>query len=285
VLGLPTLEAYRSDNAYLGIIVGRFANRIAGAQFELDGCRYQLTANEGRNHLHGGALGLGRRAWRVLDSSETQLQLGYRSPAGEEGYPGTVDVAATFRMHGDAMELLLEARTDAATPVNLSNHSYFNLAGDPSIPATQQWLSVPADRYLPVADAELIPAGEIASVAATPFDFRQRRPIGEATDHPQLAITSGYDHCLVMAAGQPCRAQLHSPHSGITLHLSSDQPALQFYAGQKLTQMHPHLGHGICLEPQGFPNAPNEPGFPSTILRPGEVYRHGIRYQFESDKT
>ena len=283
VLGLPTLEAYRRDTASLGIIVGRFANRIAGAQFELDGHRYLLTANEGRNHLHGGALGFGRRAWRLLDSSQTGLRLGYRSPAGEEGYPGTLDVTATFRVQADVMDLLLEARTDAATPVNLSNHAYFNVAGDPGIPAAQQWLSVPADRYLPVADAALVPTGEIATVAATPFDFRKRRQIGDPVDHPQLAIAGGYDHCLVMAAEQPCSAELHSPHSGITLRLDSPMPALQFYAGHQLDHIHPQLGRGICLEPQGFPNAPNEPGFPSTILRPGQVYRHDIRYRIESD--
>lgn len=284
VLGLPTLEAYRRDTANLGIIVGRFANRIAGAQFQLDGHRYLLSANEGRNHLHGGTLGFGRRVWRLLDGSETELRLGYRSPAGEEGYPGTLETTATFRVQRDAMDVLFEAHTDAPTPVNLSNHAYFNLAGDPRIPAARQWLSVPADRYLPVADAALIPTGEIASVTATPFDFRQRRQIGEPADHPQLAITAGYDHCLVMEPGRQCSAELHSPHSGVTLQLSSNKPALQFYAGQKLDQAHPQLGHGICLEPQSFPNAPNEPDFPSTILRPGQTYRHGIRYRLQSDR-
>lgn len=283
VLGLPTLEAYRRDTAYLGVIAGRFANRIAGAQFELDGHRYQLTANEASNHLHGGALGFGRRVWDVLDASAEELSLGYRSPAGEEGYPGTLHATATFRIQADALELHLEARTDAATPVNLTNHCYFNLSGDPQVPVTEHRLTVPADRYLPVADAAMIPTGEIASVEGTPFDFRVGRPVANTENHPQLELAGGYDHCLVMAAGHPYTAELHSPYSGITLRMTSSAPALQFYAGHKLHFGHPDLGHGLCLEPQGFPNAPNEPRFPNTILRPGELYSHLIRYEFRSD--
>lgn len=284
VLGLPTLEAYRRDTAYLGVIAGRFANRIAGAQFELDGHRYPLTANEAPNHLHGGALGFGRRVWQLLEVSATELCLGYRSPAGEEGYPGTVHATATFRVESDALELLLEARTDAATPINLTQHAYFNLAGDPQVPAAEHRLTVPADRYLPVVDAGLIPSGEIASVSGTPFDFRHGRPIASTEDHPQLAWGGGYDHCLVMAPGRSCCAELHSPQSGTTLRVISPMPALQLYAGQKLPQAHPGLGHGVCLEPQGFPNSPNEPRFPSSIVRPGEVYTHPIRYELRSDR-
>lgn len=283
VLGLPTLEDYRRDTAYLGVIAGRFANRIAGAQFELDGQRFQLTANEAPNHLHGGAVGFGRQVWQVLDASSDKLSLGYRSPAGEEGYPGTLDVTATFRLQTDAMELHLEARTDAATPVNLTNHAYFNLSGDPQLPVAKHRLTVPADRYLPVTDAAMIPTGEIAAVTDTPFDFRTSRPIATTEKYLQLALAGGYDHCLVMAAGHRYTAELHSPESGITLRMISPMPAVQFYAGQKLHLGHPSLGHGLCLEPQGFPNAPNEPGFPSTILRPGEVYSHLIRYELRND--
>jgi aldose 1-epimerase len=283
VLGLPTLEAYRGDSAYLGVIAGRFANRIAGAQFELDGRRYRLTANEGPHHLHGGALGFGRRVWEVLDASSEELSLGYRSPAGEEGYPGTLQVTARFQIRADAMELKLEAQTDAATPVNLTNHAYFNLSGDPQLPVAEHRLTVPADGYLPVVDAAMIPSGEIASVAGTPFDFRSGRPIANTENHPQLALAGGYDHCLVLAEGHRYTAELHSPESGVTLRMISPMPAVQFYAGQKLHRSHPDLGHGLCLEPQGFPNAPNEPGFPGTILWPGQVYSHLIRYELRSD--
>jgi aldose 1-epimerase len=282
VLGLPSLDAYRRDSAYLGVIAGRFANRIAGAQFELDGRRYRLTANEAPNHLHGGALGFGRRVWEVLDASSDDLSLGYSSPAGEEGYPGTLQVTARFRIQADAMELHLEARTDAATPVNLTNHAYFNLSGDPRLPVAEHRLTVPADRYLPVVDAAMIPTGEIASVSDTPFDFRSGRAIANSEKYLQLALAGGYDHCLVMADGHRYTAELHSPESGITLRMISPMPAVQFYAGQKLHQSHPDLGHGLCLEPQGFPNAPNEPRFPSTILRPGQVYSHPIRYELRS---
>lgn len=283
VLGLPTLEAYRRDPAYLGVIAGRFANRIAGAQFELDGHRHHLTANEGPNQLHGGAIGFGRRVWEVLDASADELSLGYRSPAGEEGYPGTLHVTATFRIQADALDLHLEARTDAATPVNLTNHAYFNLSGDPQLPITGHRLTVPADRYLPVIDTAMIPTGEIAPVTDTPFDFRQGRPIANSEDHLQLALAGGHDHCLVMTEGHRYTAELYSPESGITLRMTSPMPALQFYGGQKLHHAHPDLGHGLCLEPQGFPNAPNEPRFPSTILQPGQVYSHLIRYELRSD--
>lgn len=283
VLGLPTLDAYRRDTANLGLIAGRFANRIAGAQFELDGQRHRLTANEGLHHLHGGAFGFGRRLWRLRDASATELRLGYRSPAGEEGYPGTLDVTATFRIEMDALELLLEAETDAPTPVNLTNHCYFNLTGDPHLPVTEHRLTVPADRYLPVADSALIPAGEIASVAATPFDFRLGKTLASTQRHPQLALAGGYDHCLAMMPQHAYSAELHSPYSGITLRITSPMPGLQLYAGQKLPQAHPDIGYGVCLEPQGFPNAPNEPRFPNTILRPGERYIHAIRYELRSD--
>lgn len=283
VLGLPDLQGYLRDGAYLGVIAGRFANRIAGARFTCGGREYRLDANAGDHHLHGGDCGFGRRLWRILDHDGSRLHLGYRSPAGEAGYPGTLDVEATYRIGEGVLELILEARTDAPTPVNLTGHAYFNLAGDPSVPAAAQILSVAADRYLPVADAALIPTGEVAPVAGTPFDFRRPRPIAAAAAHPQLDHAGGYDHCLVMADGQRCRARLASPHSGVVLDLDSPMPALQLYEGQGLDRQHPGLGRGVCLEPQGYPNAPNEPGFPSAILEPGQVYSHAIGYRLSTD--
>jgi aldose 1-epimerase len=286
VLGLPDLDAYQRDTAYLGVIAGRFAGRIAGARYRHGGQLHQLAVNEGANHLHGGKLGFGKRVWRILDldrddRGRDRLRLGYRSPPGEEGYPGTLDVEATYTIDDLSLELLLEARTDAATPVNLTGHAYFNLAGDASVPAAAQVLTVAADRYLRVADSALIPTGEIASVAGTPFDFRSARALAGAPPHPQLAMRGGYDQCLVMPAGEPCRAELHSPHSGVTLRVDSPMPVLQLYEGQGLDRQHPGLGlgRGICLEPQGYPNAPNEPAFPDAILQPGETYSHPIRYR------
>lgn len=280
VLGLPSLDDYLRDPAYLGVIAGRFANRIAGSRFSIDGVTHQVTANEGRNHLHGGALGLGRRVWGILSHERGSLHLGYRSPAGEEGYPGTLDVVAKFTLSADRLDLDFEARCDAPTPVNLTWHPYFNLAGDAAVPAAAQRLRVPADRYLPI-DRELIPVG-IADVAGTAFDFRGGHSLAEMSARPdeQLALTGGYDHCLVLSVARGCMAELYSPHSGITMRIDSAMPALQLYEGQGLDRQHPGLGRGLCLEPQGYPNAPNEPGFPDTVLRPGEVYRHRIVYRF-----
>jgi aldose 1-epimerase len=279
VLGLPDIDAYQRDTAYLGAIAGRFASRIAGARYEYAGQSHQLAANEGQNHLHGGTLGFGKRVWRILDRDRDRLRLAYRSPAGEEGYPGTLDVEATYTVGDMSLELLLEAHTDAPTLINLTGHAYFNLAGDPKVPAAQQVLTLPADRYLPVIDSSLIQTGEIASVAGTPFDFRRARALADAPPHPQLAMRGGYDQCLVMPAGEPSRAELHSPHSGVTLRVDSPKPVLQLYEGQGLDRQHPGLGRGICLEPQDYPNAPNEPAFPDAILQPGETYSHPIRYR------
>lgn len=279
VLGLADLDAYQRDPAYLGVIAGRFANRIAGARYRHGGQSHQLAANEGANHLHGGRLGFGKRVWRILDLDRGRLRLGYRSPAGEEGYPGRLDVEATYTVGDLSLELLLEARTDAPTPVNLTGHAYFNLAGDAAVPAAAQILTVNADRYLPVIDSAMIPTGEVATVAGTPFDFRRARTLADAPPHPQLSLAGGYDHCLAMPDGQPCRAELHSPHSGVTLRIDSPMPALQLYEGQGLDRQHPGLGRGVCLEPQGYPNAPNEDAFPDAILQPGKTYSHRISYR------
>lgn len=281
VLGHADLAAYLPNADNLGILVGRFGNRIAGARFALDGCEHRLSANEGRNHLHGGRLGFGRQLWRVVENTTDRLMLAHRSPAGDEGYPGTLEVAASFSIDGDCLELAYTATTDAPTPVNLTHHPYFNLAGAAAVPAARQWLRVPADRYLPV-DRELIPTGEIASVAATPFDFRRPEMVERNTrpTHEQIVHGRGYDHCLVLADDADCAAELYSPHSGVAMRIVSAAPAVQFYEGQALDARHPELGRGFCLEPQGFPDAPNRPGFPDAILRPGQTHRRRIRYCF-----
>lgn len=279
VLGLPDARSYAVDPAYLGQLVGRYGNRIAGAAFVLDGRHYRLDANEGPNQLHGGATGFGRRLWSVASHSEEALSLSLRSPAGEGGYPGNLEVVTTYRAEADGLSLVFEARCDAPTPFNPTHHPYFNLAGDRGVPAAAQWLQVPASHFLPV-DAALIPLGGVAPVDGTPFDFRVARPLAGAAPHPQLEAGGGYDHCLVLDAARGFTAALYSPHSGVAMRLDADAPALQFYGGQGLARQHPGLGDGICLEPQDYPDAPNRPGFPPAILAPGQRYVRRIRYRF-----
>ncbi|WP_374012057.1 aldose epimerase family protein [Pseudoxanthomonas koreensis] len=281
ILRLADARAYFADPAYLGILVGRYGNRIGGARFSLDGRAYTLAANEGRNHLHGGMLGFGRRLWEVIEYRPDMLVLQYHSPDGEEGYPGNLDVRATYRLEGASLVLDFEARCDAATPFNPTHHPYFNLAGDPAVPASAQVLQVPADGYLPV-DAELIPNGAVAGVAGTAFDFRSARTLDAAFDpaDPQLQACGGYDHCLVLESARDCAAMLYSPHSGVAMRIDCDAPGLQLYGGHGLDRQHPGLGRGVCLEPQGFPDAPNQPAFPDAILRPGTAFRRRIGYRF-----
>jgi len=281
VLGLGDAQAYFDDPAYLGIVVGRFGNRIAGARFELDGRPHRVAANEGANHLHGGMLGFGRRLWQVRAHDAATLVLGYHSPAGEEGYPGNLDVTARYHLEGARLRLEFEATCDAACPFNPTHHPYWNLAGDPAVPAAAQWLQVPGSGYLPVGEG-LIPLGEVAPTAGTPFDFRTARTLEAAAagGHPQLDAAGGYDHCLVLEAGSRTHALLYSPHSGIAMRIESDAPALQLYDGHALDRQHPGIGRGLCLEPQGYPDAPNRPAFPEAVLRPGEVYRRTIEYRF-----
>jgi aldose 1-epimerase len=286
VLGLADLAAYERDTAYLGILVGRFANRIARARFELDGRSHSLSANEAPNHLHGGKLGFGKRLWHVADLQSTprhRLVLSLHSPDGEEGYPGNLDVTAEFTVEGLELTLRFEARSDRATPLNLTWHPYFNLSGDMRHPAGEQRLRIPASQYLPVGDRQLIPTGERADVADTPFDFREARPLRapDPASNPQLAVAGGYDHCWILDAGRDCDAELHSPHSGIALQILSERRSIQFYGGQGLPRQHPGLS-GICLEPQDFPNAPNEPRFPPALLRPDSPWASTFRYRFQS---
>ncbi|MDB6087296.1 MAG: aldose epimerase [Gammaproteobacteria bacterium] len=285
VLGLPDLDAYVGDSAFLGSIVGRFSNRIAGASFTLDGQLHRLSANDGSHHLHGGELGFSKRAWRVLDfapGSRARLRLGLRSLAGEDGYPGNLDVSAEFIVDSDRLELRFEARCDAPTPVSLTYHPYFNLSGATRWLADDHWLRICADRFLPVTNPGLIPTGELCPVVDTPFDYRRLRmlrPVA-AGAHPQLAAAGGYDHCFVLNPGVEMAAELRSVHSGVAMRIGTDQPGLQFYDGHALPPRHPGAGRGICLEPQGFPNAPNETAFPSAILRPGLVYSRCVAYTF-----
>jgi aldose 1-epimerase len=278
VLALGDIGQYEADTAYVGPVVGRFANRIAQGRFAVDGHAHQLSRNENGNHLHGGAKGVGRQLWQVVGTpSESSLALALHSPAGAEGYPGNLDVQMHLALGADSIDIRFSAHCDAPTPVNLTCHPYFNLGGD----ATRHWLRIPASHYLPVG-AGLIPTGEIAPVDGTPFDFRNGRILQPppAYTHPQLGLGGGYDHCWVLDADADCQCELRSPEGDLTLTIAGSGPGLQFYSGQYLSRAHPDLGSGIALEPQGFPDAPNHACFPAAILRPGRDYSARIEYRF-----
>ncbi|HEX6397055.1 MAG TPA: aldose epimerase family protein [Steroidobacteraceae bacterium] len=281
ILYFASLEEYVRDRAYVGPMVGRFGNRIAGARFTIDGRQHRVTANEGVNHLHGGALGFGKRLWNIDEARGASLVLTYRSPAGEEGYPASMDVTASFTVAEDALTILLSAGSDAPTPVNLTYHPYFNLAADKAGSAIAHWLRIPAAHYLPVRDG-LIPTGEVAPVSGTAFDFRSPRVLAPPglDSEAQLALAGGYDHCWVLSKDADCSCELSSPDRDLTMHVRGSGPGLQFYNGQFLARTYPALGSGLILEPQGFPNAPNEPRFPPAVVRPGELYRAEIEYRF-----
>lgn len=284
VLGFDRLEDYIAHSPYMGCIAGRFANRIRDGRFTLDGREYQLSLNEnGRTHLHGGNRGFGQRVWALDDVSQDSVRLSLVSPDGEEGYPGTVQVACTYRLSGP-MQLSIEltAATDAPTIINLAAHSYFNLAGDGDIRGHR--LAISAPQYLPVDD-DLIPTGEFRPVAGSEFDFRNLRLI----ERGDPAVR--YDHNFVVAreaADAPRRAaRLEAPDGSLALEVWSTEPGLQFYDGSKIAVPVPGLGgrrygpfSGLCLEPQRFPDSPNHPDFTDAVLRPGEIYRQVTEYRF-----
>jgi aldose 1-epimerase len=285
VLGPSTLAGYASRHPYFGASVGRFANRIADARFSLDGKEYKLAANNGRNHLHGGLKGFDRRLWAAETYTENGaacVRMKLRSVDGDEGYPGNLDVVATFSLDQDnKLGIRYEAISDAATPVNLTNHSYFNLGGEGNGSILDHELELPAIQYLAVNEG-LIPDGSPRSVAATPFDFRQKKPIGK-----DIAEAGGFDHCFVID-GTDLRtaARVKDPLSGRTLELRTTMPGVQFYSGNFLAGFSGKRGSvydkhaGFCLEAEYFPDSPNRPDFPSCILRPGQEYNHLIEYSF-----
>ncbi len=288
ILGHDSLEACEADALYLGPVVGRCANRIGAAAFELDGEPVRVSANEGRNCLHGGATGFNKRLWRFEPPSDPdgrQITLGYVSPDGEEGFPGRVDVRASYALTApDTLEISYEATAARATPVNLSQHLYFNLGGDLARDVLDHTLRVAASAITPVRQ-DLIPTGERMAVDGSPFDLRAARRIGEALAgaHPQLSIAGGFDHNWALdGQGRGADLELHSPASGLTLAIATDQPGMQIYSGQGLKPPYPRHG-AIVFEPQGFPDAVNHPQFPSVIVRPGRTYRHRSTYRFRSD--
>lgn len=286
VLGFDTLDEYVKGNPYFGAVVGRYANRIAKGRFTLDGKEYTLATNNGPNALHGGLRGFDKVVWTATPRTTPDgdaLELRYVSKDGEEGYPGTLTTTVTYVLtKGDALKIEYRATTDKATIVNLSNHSYFNLKGAGNGDILGHEIEIHAKRFTPV-DATLIPTGDLAAVAGTPFDFTKPHPIGEriAAKDEQIARGGGYDHNFVLDAGGKMApaARIKDPASGRTLEIHSDQPGIQFYTGNFLTDMvgkgGKHYGYrqGFCLESQRFPDTPNRPAFPSARLDPGKEYR------------
>lgn len=284
LLSLPRPEDYAKPQPHLGAIVGRYANRIAGGRFAIDGETFRLPRNNGANTLHGGSAGFDKRLWEIEPLSPSTLELRLTSEDGDQGFPGRMDVRVRYTLTpANEWRIAYEARCDRATVVNLSQHAYFNLAGEGDI--LDHRLTIPAARYCPV-DAGLIPV-EIATVAGTPFDFREPTPIGAriAADHPQLKIAGGYDHNWVLdGEGLKLAARLEDPVSGRVMEVHTSEPGLQFYSGNFLDGSVAGLAHrsGLCLETQHFPDAPNRPEFPSTLLRPGETFRSTTVYRFPS---
>jgi len=273
VLGYDNLGDYLTRSRYFGAVVGRYGNRIAGGRFTLDGRDHELPINNGPNSLHGGPRGFDTRVWRITHASDTAVTLEYVSQDGEEGYPGRLTVAVTYTLTADAIRIDYRAAADAPTVLNLTNHSYFNLAGGGDV--LKHVVRIDADHYLPV-DATQIPTGEIAPVAGTPFDFTSPREIGERIADPLLG--DGYDHCYVLRGG----IEVREPTGGLTMEVTTTEPGVQFYTGNFLDGVATAYGKhaGLCLETQHFPDSPNQPGFPSTVLRPGERFDSTTTYRF-----
>jgi aldose 1-epimerase len=295
VLGLPTLADYLASNPHFGTIVGRYANRIANGRFTLDGEAFRLPVNDGPNSMHGGNAGFGKRWWDVapVDTGvpgEVALALRYTSVDGEEGYPGEMEVEVRYTLDGaGSWRIDYRATTDRDTVVNLSHHDYFNLAGSGS--ALDHVLTLPASRYTPV-DATLIPTG-IADVAGTPFDFRSPRRIGERIrqPHEQLVRARGYDHNWVLDRDASddlvLAARVEHQESGRVMEVFTTEPGVQFYSGNFLDATLVgrsgevvRQGDGLCFETQHFPDSPNHPAFPSTVLRPGQTFRSSTVLRF-----
>ncbi len=298
VLGDATLQATLAKPQYFGTVVGRFANRIARGRFTLDGREYSVPTNDGPNSLHGGTRGFDKVVWDVVEAKPDRTTLRHVSADGDQGYPGTLTVIATYALEGDGrLAIEYRASTDAPTIVNLSNHAYWNLSGEGSGTAMDHELMIAADAYTPV-DATLIPTGEFRPVAGTAFDFRTPKPIGRdlrTGSEPQLLHGRGYDHNWVISR-EPAKearevARVHDPRSGRVMSLVSAQPGLQFYSGNfldgttvgKSGRVY-RQGDAIALEPQLFPDTPNQPAFGSARLAPGQQYVNRMVYRFSTDK-
>jgi aldose 1-epimerase len=295
VLGHDKVDGYLVNPPYFGAIVGRYANRIANGTFTLDGVKYTLAKNDGPNSLHGGTVGFNKVIWEAREFKNTKgvgVSFSYLSKDGEEGYPGNLKVKVTYTLT-DNNQLILdyEATTDKATPINFSQHSYFNLAGEGSGDILGHEVMLNADRFTPV-DKTLIPTGELRAVQGTPLDFTKSTKIGAHINdsYEQLAVGRGYDHNFVLnrkGAGLELAARAYEPTSGRVLEVYTTEPAVQFYSGNfldgSITGKHGHvykLRNGFCLETQHYPDSPNHPDFPSTILKPGTTFHSETIFKF-----
>jgi aldose 1-epimerase len=301
VLGYDKLEDYLKDSPYFGCLVGRYGNRICKGKFTLNGTEYTLATNNFPNALHGGLKGFDKRLWKArsfVSEAGPALELTYRSVDGEEGYPGNLDVTAVYTLTKDnALRLDYTATTDKDTVINLTQHSYFNLAGGGDV--LGHVVMIDSDKFTPV-DATLIPTGELKPVTGTPFDFRKPTAIGEriGQSDEQLKFGGGYDHNWVInrfsalpKTTPSLQARVVSPKTGIELEVLSTEPALQFYSGNFLNGSNVgksgtvyNFRNGFCMEPQHYPDSPNQPSFPTVVLKPGETYKNTIIYRFSVAK-
>ena len=286
VLALPSVAEYVRRSPYFGALLGRYANRIARGRFTLDGIEYKLACNNGPNAIHGGVHSFSKRVWNIAAADDQLLKLAYTSEAGEEGYPGTLQVHVTYELTKDrTLRIDYAAETSAPTVLNLSNHTYWNLAGEGSGSALDHEVQIESDAFTPV-DATQIPTGEIHPVDGTPFDFRRPTPVATRIrgDDRQLLPGRGYDHNWVLPGGVTTEprlaARVHEPRSGRVLEVSTTQPGVQFYSGNSLdgSLVGPsgrayRQGDALVFETQHYPNSPNQPNFPSTVLRPGQRFR------------
>ena len=295
VLGFDEIKPYTGASPYLGALIGRYGNRIARGKFTLNGEEYTLAQNNDQNHLHGGLQGFDKVLWRaepVQSDSSVGLILRYQSADGEEGYPGTLDVTVEYAFTDDNnLRIHYQATTDAPTVINLTNHSYFNLAGQASGSILDHEVMINADRFVPI-DSTLIPTGELAEVSGTPFDFTKPTQVGARieNDDTQLAYGIGYDHCWVLnrdGDGLSLAATVYEPTSGRFMEVMTTEPGIQFYSGNFLDgTLTGKEGatysqrSGLCLETEHFPDSPNQPDFPSVVLEPGETYETTTVYKF-----
>jgi aldose 1-epimerase len=289
VLGHPDVAERLASGDYIGGTIGRYANRIAAGRFRLDGTEVQVRTHDRANSLHGGPEGFDVRLWDVVEHGPDELVLTMTSPDGDQGFPGTVAATVRYRVDGETVSVVLEATTDAPTVVNLTNHAYFNLAGEGCGTIDDHALMVESDEFTPVDDTG-IPLGGHAPVADTPFDFRESGRIGDALrrEHPQVSDARGIDHnYVVRGGGMRPAAVLCCEATRTCMELWTDQPGLQVYTGNFLDGTRRSTGggryrqgDGIALEPQLFPDSPNRPEWPSSVLRPGETYRCAFDWRF-----
>ncbi len=291
VLGYRDIEEYLGHPRFYGAVAGRYANRIGGARFALDGRAFRLPKNSGENNLHSGPHGFDQVLWEIAARDAHSVTFATISHAGTNGFPGTLHAEVRYALDAHGLTIAFKATTDEPTVVNLTNHAYFNLAGEGSGTILDHWLQIPARRFTPV-DATMIPTGVLQDVAGTPFDFTAPKPIGRdiGEPDPQLALAHGYDHNFVpdAAPGHLRRVgTAYDPGSGRVLDVHSTEPGVQFYSGNHLGGAAPGISgrvyaprDGFCLEPQKFPDSPNKPQFPSARLDPGERYEHDMVFRF-----